>query len=88
MFSGISVDIQETVSGYTVRRITRNGKTVQAEDTFTVTCLAIPTHMDAYPADAGIAFEQDDAFVGTTWKEYVSDGKAVLAAPENYITLR
>ena len=88
VFSGISVDIQETDSGYTVRRITRNGKTVQAEDTFTVTCLAIPKHMDAYPANAGIAFEQDDAFVKTTWKEYVSDGNAVLAAPENYITLR
>ncbi len=88
VFSGISVDIQETDSGYTVRRITRNGKTVQAEDAFTVTCLAIPKHMDAYPADAGIAFEQDDAFVKTTWKEYVSDGNAVLAAPEKYITLR
>ena len=88
VFSGISVDIQETDSGYTVRKITRNGKTVQAEDTFTVTCLAIPKHMDAYPAEAGITFEQDDAFVKTTWKEYVSDGKAVLAAPENYITLR
>ena len=88
VFSGISVDIRETDSGYTVRRMTRDGKTVQAEDTFTVTCLAIPKHMDAYPADAGIAFEQDDAFVKTTWKEYVSDGKAVLAAPENYITLR
>lgn len=44
--------------------------------------------MDAYPADAGITFEQDDAFVKTTWKEYVSDGNAVLAAPEKYITLR
>lgn len=88
VFSGISVDIQETDNGYTVRKITRNGKTVQAEDTFTVTCLAIPKHMDAYPADAGITFEQDDAFVKTTWKEYVSDGNAVLAAPEKYITLR
>lgn len=44
--------------------------------------------MKAYPADANVVFEGGDTTVEDTWTGYVSDGDAVLAEPEDYITLR
>ena len=86
--SGISVEIKETEDGYILKKVKKNGKTVQDKDTFTVTCLAIPKHMEAYPADDTVVFDGADTTVKNTWTEYVSDGDAVLAEPEDYITLR
>ncbi|WP_461823228.1 hypothetical protein [Blautia stercoris] len=85
--SGISVEIKETDDGYTLSKVTKNGKTVQDNDTFTVTCLATPQHMEAYPAEV-ILFIDGDTSVKDTWTEYVSEGDAVLAEPEDYMTLR
>ena len=53
-----------------------------------MTCLAIPKHMEAYPAEEGIVFDGGNPTVETTWIEYVSDGNAVLAEPEDYINVR
>ena len=39
-------------------------------------------------ADESRAFEGGDTSVRDTWSAYVSGGSAVLAEPENYITLR
>ena len=86
--SGISVEIKETEDGYILKKVKKDGKTVQDKDTFTVTCLAIPKHMEAYPADDTVVFDGADTTVKNTWTEYVSDGDAVLAEPEDYITLR
>ena len=86
--SGISVEIKETDDGYTVGKVTKDGKKVQDNDTFTVTCLAIPKHMEAYPADDDIVFDGGDTFVEDTWTEYVSNGDAILAEPEDYINVR
>ena len=88
VFSGISVEIKETDGGYTLSKVTKNGKKVQDNDTFTVTCLAIPKHMKAYPADENIVFDGADNTVKDTWTESVSENNAVLAEPEDYITLR
>ena len=55
VFSGISVELMETEDGYTVRKVTKDGKKVQDNDTFTVTCLATPQHMEAYPADQNLS---------------------------------
>ena len=88
VFSGISVEVKETEDGYTLSKVTKDGKKVQDNDTFTVTCIAIPKHMKAYPADADVVFEEGDTTVKETWTGYVSDGDAVLAEPEAYITLR
>ena len=88
VFSGISVEIRETDDGYTLSKVTKDGKIVQDKDTFTVTCLAIPKHMEAYPTEDKLVFEKDDTFVKDTWKGYVSDGNAVLAEPEDYINVR
>ena len=88
VFSGISVEIKETEDGYTLNKVTKDGKQVQDKDTFTVTCLAAPQHMEAYPAEENIVFDGGDTSVEDTWTTYVSDGNAILAEPEDYITLR
>ncbi len=61
-------------------------KSVQDKDTFTVTCLATPQHMEADPAGKNIVF--DWRCVKDTWTECVLKGDAVLAEPEDYMTLR
>ena len=88
VFSGISVELMETEDGYTVRKVTKDGKKVQDNDTFTVTCLATPQHMEAYPADQNMVFAGGETSVKDTWTGYVSDGNAILAEPEDYMTLR
>lgn len=88
VFSGISVEIKETDDGYTLSKVTKDGKKVQDNDTFTVICLAIPKHMKAYPADENIVFDGADTTVKDTWTESVSESNAVLAEPKDYITLR
>ena len=86
--SGISVEIKKTDDGYTLSKVTKDGKQIQDDDTFTVTCLAIPKHMEAYPTDENIVFDGGDISVDDTWTAYVSDGDAILAEPEDYMTLR
>lgn len=85
MVSGISVEIKETEDGYTLSKVTKNEKPVQDEDTFTVTCLATSQHMEAYPAGKNMVFNGE---VKDTWIKYVLEGDAVLAKPEDYMTLR
>ena len=86
--SGISVEVKETDDGYTLSKVTKDGKAVRDEDIFTVTCLATPQNMEAYPADENIVFDGGDTTVKDTWTAYVSDGDAILAEPEDYMTLR
>ena len=88
VFSGISVEVKETDDGYTLSKVIKDGKKVQDNDTFTVTCLAIPKHMKAYPADENIVFDAADTTVEDTWTESVSENNAVLAEPKDYMTLR
>ena len=88
VFSGISVEVRETGEGYRLSKVTKDGKQISDNDLFTVTCLAIPRHMEAYPAEEGIVFDGGNPTVETTWIEYVSDGNAVLAEPEDYINVR
>ena len=88
VFSGISVEVKETENGYTLSKVTKDGKKVQDNDAFTVTCLAIPKHMKAYPTDENIVFDGGDINVKDNWTGYISDGDVILAEPEDYMTLR
>ena len=88
VLSGISVEVKETDDDYTLSKVTKDGKQIQDNDTFTVTCLAIPKHMEAYPADDNIVFDGGNTSVDDTWTGYISDGDAVLAEPEDYVALR
>ena len=86
--SGISVEVKETADGYTLSKIIKDGKKIQDNDTFTVTCLMMPQHMEAYPADGNITFNGGDTSVKDTWTEYVSEGNPILAESEDYMTLK
>ena len=88
VFSGISVEVRETGEGYQLSKVTKDGKKILDSDRFTVTCLTIPKHMEAYLAEEGIVFDGGNPTVKTTWIEYVSEGNAVLAEPEDYINVR
>lgn len=85
--SGISVEVSETAEGYTLDKVTKDGKTVRDKDIFTVTCLAIPEHMEAYPTDENITFDKGDVFVKDIWTKHVLKGDAILAEPEDYINV-
>ena len=86
--SGIAVEVKEASGSYTLTGITRNGQPLRDDDTVTVTCLATAKQMTPLLADKSGAFTGGDKQVKSTWTEYVSDGGAALAEPENYITLR
>ena len=86
--SGISVKVRENDDGYTLDKVTKNGKAVGDNDRFTVTCLAIPRHMEADPAGKNIVFDSEDISVKDTWTGHISEGNVILAEPEDYITLR
>ena len=86
--SGISMEIKENEDGYTLSEVKKDGKKIQDDDSFTVTCLAIPRHMESLLADKDSTFEVEDTTVKDTWINYVLEGDVVLAEPEDYITLR
>ena len=86
--SGISMEIKENEDGYTLSEVKKAGKKIQDDDSFTVTCLAIPRHMESLLADKDSTFEAEDTTVKDTWINYVLEGDVVLAEPEDYITLR
>ena len=86
--SGISVEIRETDDGYTLSKVMKDGKKVQDNDMFTVTCLTTPKYMENYPVDDNIVFDIRDTSVKDTWIGYISDGDAVLAEHEDYMALR
>ena len=86
--SGIAVEVKEDNGSYTLTGITRNGKPLRDDDTVTVTCLAPEKQMAALPADENGTSADGDAWVKDIWRDYVLGGGAVLAEPENYITLR
>ena len=86
--SGISMEIKENEDGYTLSEVKKDGKKIQDDDGFTVTCLAIPRHIEPLLADKDNTFEAEDTTVKDTWINYVLEGDVVLAEPEDYITLR
>ena len=86
--SGIAVEVREDNGSYTLTGITRNGQPLGDNDTVTVTCLATAKHMAALFPDESSALADDGVWVKDTWRDYVSGGGAVLAEPENYMTLR
>ena len=69
-------------------KLQRMERVVGDNDRFTVTCLAIPRHMEADPAGKNIVFDSGDISVKDTWTGHISEGNVILAEPEDYITLR
>ena len=86
--SGIALEVEEENGSYTLTGITRNGQPLRDDDTVTVTCLATEKQMAALPASESGTSAGEDTWVKNTWRDHVSGGGAVLAEPENYMTLR
>lgn len=86
--SGISMEVKENKDGYTLSEVKKDGKKILDDDSFTVTCLAVPRYMESLLADKDSTFEAEDTVVKDTWMNYVLEGDVVLAEPEDYITLR
>ena len=86
--SGISMEIKENEDGYTLSEVKKDGKKISDDDSFTVTCLAVPRYMESLLADKDSTFEAEDTVVKDTWMNYVLEGDVILAEPEDYITLR
>ncbi len=86
--SGIAVEVKEAGGSYTLTGITRNGQPLGDDDTVTVTCLAAENQMEALLADECGRSLDGDTWVKNRWRDHLSGGGAVLAEPENYMTLR
>ena len=86
--SGIAVEVKEANGSYTLTGITRNGQPLGENATVTVTCLATAKQLAVLFPDESSALADDRVWVKDTWTDYVSGGKAALAEPENYMTLR
>lgn len=61
---------------------------IKDADSFRVSCLALPQHMEALPSDLAAGFEDEETTVRQDWTAFVKQGGDVLAEPEQYITLK
>ena len=86
--SGIAVEVKEVGGSYILTGITRNGQPLRDDDTVTVTCLAAENQMEALLASESGRSLDGDTWVKNRWRDHLSGGGAVLAEPENYMTLR
>ena len=86
--SGIAVEVKEAGGSYTLTGITRNGQPLRDDDTVTVTCLAAENQIEALLASESGRSLDGDTWVKNRWRDHLSGGGAVLAEPENYMTLR
>lgn len=86
--SGIAIKVTERDGRYTLSELTKGGMPISDADTFRVSCLALPQHMEALPSDLAAGFEDEETTVRQDWIAFVKQGGDVLAEPEQYITLK
>ena len=75
--SGISIEVKEKNGKYTLLKIKKDGKQIKEEN-----------NMAPFLTDEDHGFTEEEQRVKDTWVNYVLQGNAVLAEPEQYITLR
>lgn len=85
--SGITIEVTETESGYTLTGVRRNGKEIGDEDSYRVTCLNTASDMSTLVKRLGLPFEKGQAQVRRVWLEYLETG-GMLIPPTDYITLK
>lgn len=85
--SGISIDVEETESGFVLTQVRRNGEAVADTDRFRVACLNTASFMEPLIETLGLPFEAGVSQVRSDWVAYIRSG-GTLAQPENYITLK
>ena len=86
--SGISMEINKNKDAYKLSKLTKDGKEIKDDESFTVTCLATEKHMTALLGNEQYELRAGDKSVKDAWTEYLKQGGDALAAPEHYISLR
>lgn len=86
--SGLSIAVKEGNDGFELTKVMKDGKSIKDDDTFTVTCIAMPQNIEALTEASKLELKTDETPVEDAWIKYISGGKNSLAEPENYITLR
>lgn len=85
--SGISIEVKEADGKYTLVSVLKDGKELNDDDTFKVTCLDITASFNTFLEDETLVFEKEEDRVRPVWTAYIKDG-GTLAEPEKYITVK
>ena len=85
--SGITVEVKENESKYTLVKVLKDGKEIKDDDTFSVTCLATYAHFSPILKDESRPFTIGDDNVKETWTNKVSEGNITLSEPTDYLTV-
>lgn len=85
--SGISIKVQEKDGKYILSSVLKDGKEIDDNDTFKVTCLNTVSDMKTLLGNDADAFKKEDLRVREAWAKYITEGGSP-AKPENYITLK
>ena len=86
--SGVAIEVKENKGSYTLAKVLKDGKAIRDDERFSVTCLATNTQFAPFLADESHAFTEGEGLVKEVWLNHVRAGGAVLAQPEQYISLK
>ena len=85
--SGVSLVIRESGDGYALERVLYNGRPIDRDATFRVTCLNPSAFMGRFLIDPELSFVKEKLRVRNEFTAYITGGGRLLE-PERYITLR
>lgn len=85
--SGIAITVEEKDRAYTLLEVKKDGKVIEDDDTFKVTCLNLTNHMAPILEKEGQVLEQSELHLKVAWTNYIKEGGSV-AEPEYYITVK
>lgn len=88
VLSGVAVEVKEGKNAYTLTRVLQNGRELEDDAIFSVTCLATAAHFAPFLADESRVFAKGEDTVRNVWLSSAKAGGMVLAPPERYITLK
>lgn len=85
--SGISMEVTQGDSGFTLTKVRRDGKEISDTDSFHVTLLNTAAFMKPLTEELSLPFERGEQRAELVWTEYIKNG-GTLAAPGEYIILK
>ncbi|MCI7767224.1 MAG: hypothetical protein MSJ26_04485 [Oscillospiraceae bacterium] len=77
--SGISIEVREADGKYSLERVLMDGREMDDEDIFNVTCLNTEACMGGFLEDENRAFVREELNVRNAWKAYIRDGEPLLS---------
>lgn len=85
--SGITIKVEEKDGAYVLLDVQKNGKTVNDEENFKVTCLNFGSYMNPFINNEEYGFVKKELMVKLDWTTYIKEG-GTIAEPEDYITVK